>query len=323
MVRGWIAAVLLVTALLGVPGSAAAAPQPNEGTLSWGPAPVIAFGQGSVRGVGGGTYVVNPDGSGLRKILPGGTLALHASPDGKRLLVDTGTGLATIGVDGNGLHDIGDGFDGSWSPNGKTISVVRADGIYLVPSAGGNGHLLFSNGYTDDAAAWSPDGSRLAYVACSAPYGSMPCEHQYGLDVYTIGANGSGRARVTKKSGYPQCPAWSKTGKLAFVTGDPDTVAIVQPNGSLRTFRPSGCPVWSPNGLTYAVPDGAGIGLLNADGTGRRVIPIVHGANADVEAVAWSPSGKQLAVATTGSTSSKPHSLWVVNLDGTGLKKLL
>jgi Tol biopolymer transport system component len=89
------------------------------------------------------------------------------------------------------------------------------------------------------------DGRKLAYVACRAALGSDPCEHQYGFDVYVIGLDGSEKHRVTPKPGFPQCPAWSSVGKLAFSTTESteshishDVVAVVKKGGGLRTFRP-------------------------------------------------------------------------------------
>jgi Tol biopolymer transport system component len=313
--KGALAAVL-VAAVLAAP-AAGATPVPG-GTLAWGPGSEIAFSAKD------GTYVISADGTGLRRLTSRHALALHYSPDGKTLLLAGGGTLYTVPAGGGTARSLGKGYDGSWSPDGKRIAMTRDDGYYLISSSGAGAHKLITDRYTQDPPAWSPDGTKLAIELCSAPYLSRPCEHQYGFDVYTILASGGGKTRVTPKSGFPQCVAWSKAGKLAFLTAD-ETVAIVQANGTLRTFRPADCPIWSPNGLTYAVPHNTAVGavgFLNASGTGRRIVPVVHGGGA-VAAVAWSPDGKQLAIVTSGPHPTSPGHLWVMNRDGSGLKKLL
>jgi WD40 repeat protein len=314
--RGALAAVLL--ALTIAAPAAGAAPVPS-GAVAWGPGSMIAFAARD------GTYVISPDGTGVRRLTPKKTSALQFSPDGTMLLLGGGVGgtMFVVPASGGGVRNLGKGFDGAWSPNGKRIAVVRQDGYYAMRSTGGGARKLITDRYPQDPPAWSPDGKTLAIELCTAPFLSRPCEHQTGFDVYTIKSAGGGKTRVTPKSGFPQCVAWSKAGKLAFETADA-TVAIVQANGRLRTFRPDGCPIWSPSGLTYAVPHNTAVGavgFLNASGTGRRVVPVVHGGGS-VDAVAWSPNGKQLAIVTSAHATSPDH-LWVMNANGSGLKRLL
>jgi Tol biopolymer transport system component len=314
--RGALAAFFAAASLSG--SSAGAAPMPT-GTLAWGPGSVIAFNAND------GAYVISPDGTGLRKLTSKQAPALAFSPDGKTLLLGGGGGtLYTMPASGGALHSVGKGIDGVWSPDGKKLAVLRQDGYYLMRSTGAGAHKLITDRYPQDLPAWSPDGTKLAIELCTAPFLSQPCEHQYGFDVYTIDANGTGKTRITPKSGNPQCVAWSKAGKLAFLTTD-NTVAIVQANGTLRTFRPAGCPVWSPNGLTYAVPQNTAVGavgFLNASGTGRRVVTVVRRGE-EVAGVVWSPDGKQLAILVDTLRSKSPYQIWVMNTNGSGLKKLV
>jgi Tol biopolymer transport system component len=292
-------------------------PAPEEGV--WAGSSSVAF---AVAGRHGGVYAIRSNGSGLHRLTTagGGDGGLAVSPDGQTLLFGSGTSLYAIGIDGHGLRRVGTGFDPSWSPDGKRIAFTRDDGVYLMKRDGTDAHKLVTNRYPEfnGVPTWSPDGKKVAYVACSAPYLSEGCEHQYKFDVYVIETDGSRKHRVTPRSGFPQCPAWSNAGKLAFLNTD-DTVALVKAGGGLRTLGPGGCPSWAPGGRRLAVPTATGVALMNADGSGRRQIMILQGSHSLFRTVAWSADGRSLAVV---GGESRGH-LWVVGANGNGLKKLL
>jgi len=63
---------------------------------------------------------------------------------------------------------------------------------------------------------WSPDGSRLLYVA---PGGTDDFGNELGLDLWVIFADGTGIARVTRFEGDDTDPAWSPDGsQIAFTS---------------------------------------------------------------------------------------------------------
>src|SRR5262249_35718579 len=162
---------------------------------------------------------------------------------------------------------LGPGFGGAWSPDGRRIAFERNDGVYVMDRDGRHSHKVTVERYQTGAPAWSPDGTRLAYVACTAPFLSRPCEHQYGFDVYTIRVDGHGKRRITRHSAYPQCPAWSSAGVLAF-DADQQVAIFQRRTGRLRTFRPGGCPVFGPGGRRLVVTASTGIAFLNSNGGG-------------------------------------------------------
>ena len=91
----------------------------------------IAYTQSAAGGQGsGGLYVVNPDGSGKRRVVE---TAGHAtpswSPDGRRIAFQTrsGPGLAVVNADGSGQQNLTTGSYPAWSPDGRRIAFVRAD----------------------------------------------------------------------------------------------------------------------------------------------------------------------------------------------------
>ena len=313
-------AVLVVSAgALGLPAAPTAGPVPVPEVAVWSGSSSVVFG---VAGSHGGIYAIRADGTGLHRLTAagGGDGGLNVSPDGKTVLFGSGSSLFRIGTDGSGVHALGTGFNPVWSPDGKSIAFTRNDGVYLMKADGTAAHKLVTNRYTESSGAptWSPDGKKIAYVACSAAYLSDPCEHQTGFDVYVIRVDGSGKHKVTPQTGFPQCPAWSRVGKLAFLTSD-NTVAVVQAGGGLRTFKPGGCPTWAPTGRRFAVATATGAALMNADGSARKAITILPASHTLFRTVAWSADGTSLAA--VGGES--PDHLYVVGTTGAGLKKLL
>jgi Tol biopolymer transport system component len=305
----------LAVALLALGGSATGAmpgaSQPFR--VAWAPSQQIVFSTAD-----GQIFVVSPSGGPPRLLASGDGDVLSITPDG-RLLYGKRANLFSIPVAGGAPRNLGVGFEGVWSPDGKQLA-FQGSGGYMVESAdGSHRRLVVTNRYGEvtGGPTWSPDGRKLAFVVCRAAYLSQGCEHQESFDVDVIGLDGSDKHRVTPKAGFPQCPAWSSIGKLAFYADD-DLVAVVT-NAGLRTFRPGYCPVWAPSGRRLAVATATGAHLMNFDGSDRKRITVnPHSAGAS-PGIAWSPDGKWLAVA---DGSAHPH-LWVVRADGTGLKRLV
>ncbi len=322
-------AFVAATLLLALPSFAGASttrvtgnPPPWTGPIlsavAWGKSSVIAFGPA---GSNSGIYVINPAGGGRHKIstVGGGDEGLSISPDGQTLLFGSGSSMREVRTNGSGGHGLGVGFAPVWSPDGTKIMFERNDGIYIMNADGTGSHKLVTNNNiaVSGEPTWSPNGMKIAYTACSAPDLSQPCEHQSGYDVYVIGVDGSGKHRVTPTSGYPQCPAWSAIGRLAFLAAD-NTGAIVQAGGGLKTFTVGGCPVWSPNGHQLATTTAKGVDLFDDNGANPTHLTILPNSFTRFLTVAWSGNGKSLAV--VGGASAKQ--LYVINADGSGLKKL-
>jgi Tol biopolymer transport system component len=311
-------ATAAAVATLALAGSEATAAPPVSGPehVAWASSHEIVF-----TAWGHGIYAISPSGGRPRPLASGdGDSLLSIRRDGM-VLYGKGSSLLSTPIAGGKPRNLGFGFYGVWSPDGRRIAFTGNDGFMVEDADGRHRRLAARNRYGDSTGAptWSPDGRKLAYVACRAAFLSDPCEHQYGFDVYVIGLDGSDKHRVTQKAGFPQCPAWSSSGKLAFNAAD-DLVAIVTKGGGLRTLHPGGCPVWAPGGRRFAVATGTGAYVMNFDGSDRKQISVAPHSLAISTGLAWSPDGKWLAVVD----GSDPRShLWVVRADGTGLRRVL
>jgi Tol biopolymer transport system component len=250
------------------------------------------------------------------------------SPDGTQLLLRSGVSLnrlsfpldlSVLRADGSRtvlVHSDG-GFRsppfatwGSFSPDGSEVAYAccgSSRGPFVIDARGGDprelgdpcernkisGRLVELCGeQLGEAAAWSPDGSRIAwidFVEDSATYG----HHASVLSF--VNPDGSGlREEVASLPGEGgQSLVWSPDGsRLAFWADADDLNAqifVVNADGSgLRQITRGGenrWPAWSPDGTQIAFVRNGTLHIMAADGTDIREI---KGAMPD-GAIAWNP----------------------------------
>jgi len=146
------------------------------------------------------------------------------------------------------------GIRGAFSTRVAYVSTVNkgtADQKYVLQVADADGHnarTIFSSKKQILSPAWSPDGSRLAYVSFESGNSAI-----YVQDIIQ-----GTRAKVSAKSGINSAPAWSPDGRRLALTlsagGSPDIyiLDIAAKNLQRLTSGPSidTEPSWMPDGKT-------------------------------------------------------------------------
>ncbi len=189
-------------------------------------------------------------------------------------------------------------------------------GVYLM-DADGTGVERLTSDPGDSEPAWSPDGSRIAFVRF----------HGGKSDIYVMNSDGTDVTRLTT-DGADSAPAWSPDGsEIAFareVPGNQD-IYVMDPDGSnvdRLTDDPAleYAPAWSPDGMriafsAYASPPGpVHIYSMLANGTSRIQLT---DSELDDASPAWSPDGASVAFVRDS------RSIYVVGRDGGGLRKVV
>lgn len=215
--------------------------------------------------------------------------------------------------------------------------------IFLVRPDGSDAHEIAADVPGEHKfPAWSPDGSRLAFVV-------LDDDHPNG-SIWTARADGSGATLLS--DGGTECPvglfhpAWSADGmKLAVVCypgGDGESVAVLDlANNSLKRLADFAypevldtAPTWSPDGTTIA------FAIQHRDPTGSTldgtVVATVPAAGGDVHRLTdpaafmshpdWRPDGTELVMNSydLGNIGSTPNAsnLYAIKPDGSGLRQV-
>ena len=189
----------------------------------------------------GGPYAWSPDGSRLLFIRqPSFDLWVHDadgtetrlttditvqdaswSPDGGRIVLSQDGEIDVMGADGSRRRTLYRGQDAYnvdpvWSPDGSTIAfthVDRASQLWVMGSDGSDPHALVTSvqmhEYSQNPAAWSPDGTELAFGGVTG----------LDLQVYVVGADGSGLRQLTHDPRTALNPSWSPDGsQIAYLS---------------------------------------------------------------------------------------------------------
>jgi Tol biopolymer transport system component len=287
----------------------------------------IAF----LRFADGSLGVINPDGSGLRRLaLCCGISNAVWSPDGRRIAFQRDLSVYVMNANGSGQRRLvacgpPHGCQGqalAWSPTGTSLAIARGTSLYVLDLNTGRSRRLTAPVATphsgvyapaDVAPAWSPDGSRIAFAR--SPSG---CAGGCTTDPYVVNADGTGLKQLSSLRGAGQAPLWSPDGRTIAVVAY-NRIYAVNPDGSHRRLLVRAPPMdpkqlrlpqglqsgwaqalasWSSDGrhILYvrdSSTEGTALWITNANGTGqRRLYRASHGGNFDAT---FSPDGQLIA----------------------------
>ena len=238
----------------------------------------------------------------------------------------------------------------AWSPDGRRIAFTRTqfghEQVFVIPASGGSPRTVTRSVFRDEHPTWSPDAQRLAFASnVYLPAAQYNVRSRLGI----VLANGTRRMELPEidvqeasEVGFRDeptgaySPDWSPDGgriAATFAYSDPGTRGTTESVGiwvqrlgsadadlvTLGDWDPD----WSPDGrrlvlTTLRLPEYT-IDVVEADGSGRRVLARLGRNLGAGGSPAWSPDGRRIAFARARSGASD---LYVIDADGTHERRL-
>ena len=167
----------------------------NDGNPIWSPdGSKIVFLSDPTGNIDDIVYVMNADGTGVKYL----TDQNASLPERNRLEQEY---FAAWSPDRSKVAYWFDQFDGNFE-----IYVMKKDELNSPPTELNN---MTKNSASDEAPAWSPDGSKIVFSS----------DRDGNYEVYVMNADGSNPTNLTNNSADDEDPTWSPDGnKIAFIT---------------------------------------------------------------------------------------------------------
>ena len=214
-----------------------------------------------------------------------------------------------------------------WSGNGRDPNVAIAytswrhnnemqiflsyiyQGLLKTPTVGHGQNWL---------AAWSPDGTKMAFTS----------NRDGNPEIYVMDADGGNVRRITSHPANDTTPTWSPSGtQIAFTynrTGTPQIYIINADGTGLRPItHESYCdrPTWSPapyNEIAYASQAGPGYDIRIFDFATGQTRSLTNGEGTN-ESPAFSPNGRHVAFV---STRKGKQQIFTMDRDGRNVRQI-
>jgi Tol biopolymer transport system component len=190
----------------------------------------------------------------------------------------------------------GGGAHPTVSPDGAWVAFNFNNGIWRVPSEGGERQIVSGFGYDAD---WSPTQDVIVY------------RYEQSLRTAEVfSGNGGG---LVSGGDFPE-PAWAPDGNSVVCGGDESVIMVAFPSGNTSTPDCTGScdgedPDWSPDGASICFEDGLQIVTMPATGGASTVLV---DCGDDVAYPAWSPDGRYIAFSR--ETNPGSMSIWVADV---------
>jgi hypothetical protein len=251
-------------------------------------------------------------------------------------------GVTVMNADGTGARvafpvEYGTFWPQSWSPDNLhwvVMGAVRSNSVIrVVDSATGAVHDLTSGSslYGDDYAAWSPDGTKIAFTRMD--YARGPGQ------IMVMNADSTGLVTVaTNPNGMPyHAVRWLPDGKsLAFMAVSPsgafDGIFVANLSGgggrlNALSTDTDNMPSWSADGTKMAFvrvirrsgsPNENLLMVANSDGSGARSIRTLNYPGTTVGTTCWLPDSQRIAF-TDYDFVRQVNTVATIKSDGSGV----
>ncbi len=195
------------------------------------------------------------------------------------------------------------------------LAFVRGGHVWTIGADGKGARILVRNAY---APAWSPDGSKLAFVS-----GRSGDE-----ELYVARANGAGVVRLTRLRGPDLSPAWSSDGKRLAWSHDAE-IWTMNADGSntrrvvarAKRWHEHYSPAWHGSTIVYA---SSRVSAFNTElfAVPAKRLTFTKGGDTvlgDDSMPDFSPDGKRIFFT---SNRDQQGEIYVMNANGSGQKRL-